>query len=691
MKARYVAFSARVRQYRHLAKKVNRLLKDGTFHLLSDFKKKKMLHKLQQRLKNIGHLFPQPRLRETFAGIALLLGTAAANPLDAQSFAPPVTAPFGLDENATFGFMATTDIDSDGDTDLFLWGYTSGSYNQSFLFYENTGTPEIPAFDNGAPVSNPFGFQSPGNITTPIFADIDNDGDKDLFLGTYYGGGINFLENTGTPDAPAFAAPVSNPFGLTGGTDFDVPVFVDLDNDGDLDLVSSQYYSDFLVFENTGTPEAPAFAAPSLNAFGLTPALPTSYVTFHTFSDLDNDGDIDMLQFAFDYYAGTQIYYQQNDGTPEVPDFGTPVLAPFGLDAASFLIGVPAMADIDNDGDEDLFVSADNYFEQSIYFIENTTIDISYPPTAADNTVTTEEDEAYLFQPGDFNFMDGDLSDQLSEVEITTLPTKGDLLLNGAAVTLNQAIPAADLPNLYFEPAANENGVPYDSFSFRVSDGAEWSTDEFTLTINVTPVNDFPVSTDAGVLGTQDIAYTFAQDDFPFDDIDGDNLTGVSIVSLPAKGKLQFNGAAATANQLIPVGEIGQLTFTPDAGEFGTPYTEFQFKVSDGTLFSTNANTLVINIQEASASKDRTLNATVTLSPNPASDLVLLKVESARPLGQPTAIISNAAGLVVRTVDLPQNTAAFNHAIDISPLAPGLYFLKIQSGDQWQTVRFVKA
>ncbi len=95
---------------------------------------------------------------------------------------------------------------------------------------------------------------------------------------------------------------------------------------------------------------------------------------------------------------------------------------------------------------------------------------VNTPPTASDNTVTTDEDTAYTFDAADFNFSDVDSGDTLSSVKITGLETAGALQLSGADVTLDQVITAAniDADSLTFTPAANANGDPYATFRFSV-------------------------------------------------------------------------------------------------------------------------------------------------------------------------------------------------------------------------------
>ena len=114
------------------------------------------------------------------------------------------------------------------------------------------------------------------------------------------------------------------------------------------------------------------------------------------------------------------------------------------------------------------------------------------PPTATDNTVTTDEDESYTFTAADFNFGDADDGDTLASVKIVSLEAAGELELDGTAVTENQVISSGDIidGDLVFSPAADGNGAPYDSFTFKVNDGEDDSVAAYTMTINVDSVPD---------------------------------------------------------------------------------------------------------------------------------------------------------------------------------------------------------
>ncbi len=232
------------------------------------------------------------------------------------------------------------------------------------------------------------------------------------------------------------------------------------------------------------------------------------------------------------------------------------------------------------------------------------------PPTTSNNSVTTPEDAPFTFASGSFPFTDVDAGDTLQLVKITALPSVGSLTLGGVAVALNQSIPVASLGTLVFTPVANQNGSPYTTFNFQVSDGTFFSGSA-TMTINVTPVADPPTTANNSVTTPEDTPFTFASGSFPFSDVDvGDTLQSVKITTLPAAGSLTLGGVAVSVNQEIPTASLSTLVFTPVANANGSPYTTFNFQVSDGSTFSGSA-TMTINVTPV-ADPPTTANNSVT-------------------------------------------------------------------------------
>ena len=124
------------------------------------------------------------------------------------------------------------------------------------------------------------------------------------------------------------------------------------------------------------------------------------------------------------------------------------------------------------------------------------------PPTAANNTVTTAEGRPYAFMADDFGFADTDTGATLASVRIVTVPTPGELALEGTAVLADAVVTKADIDadKLTFTPVAGATGDPYTTFTFKVNDGTVDSDDAYTMTIDVTAAtNTAPVFSSSNV------------------------------------------------------------------------------------------------------------------------------------------------------------------------------------------------
>lgn len=300
----------------------------------------KLVIKIRLILKDLFGVITRFDAKKVLGAAAISLGLFYSGEVNAQVFDPAVQNPFGIDTTQTFAMPAFADLDGDGDMDLLV-----GQYMGDMMYYENTGTASAPAF--AASVMNPFGITGTGTLAWPTFADLDDDGDMDLLAGDYYGG-FNYYENTGSASSPAFGAPSNNPFGLASVYYFAAPSFADLDGDGDLDLISGNYGGSLQYFENTGSATSPAFAAAVDSPFGLTTP---NYLSAPVMTDLDNDGDFDLLVGG---YGGDLLFFE-NTGSATAPAFGSSQTNPFGL-TAGYYYSWPATADLDGDGDQDVLV-----------------------------------------------------------------------------------------------------------------------------------------------------------------------------------------------------------------------------------------------------------------------------------------------------------------------------------------------
>lgn len=241
------------------------------------------------------------------------------------------------------------DINGDGDLDAFI-----GEYMNIIHYWENTGSRRTPQLLERTGAANPLDGANLLYLNTPAFADIDGDGDQDAFIGELYGT-VKYYQNIGTRTAPDLVerTGTQNPLAGVDVSDLSAPAFVDIDGDGDLDAFIGEYMGGLInYFENTGNRTAPLFTERTGTANPLGSAV-VGYSTAPAFADVDGDGDFDA--FIGEKY-GT-IKYFENTGTRLAPVFveRTGVTNPLDGIMATYL-SAPTFADIDGDGDQDLFI-----------------------------------------------------------------------------------------------------------------------------------------------------------------------------------------------------------------------------------------------------------------------------------------------------------------------------------------------
>ena len=253
------------------------------------------------------------------------------------------------------------DLDGDGDLDMII-GEDAGR----LVYYENTGTRLAPAYTERTNAENPFNGLDVGFYSAPVFADLDRDGDLDLVIGDWEGN-LSYYANTTIRMQAVYTEQTgaANPFdGIDVGF-FAAPHLVDLDGDGDLDLVIGELHGTLNYYENTGTGLAPIYTerTDAANPFdGIDVALYSAPIL----DDLDGDGDLDLIIGRQD---GTLSYFE-NTGTAMAPIYTerTGGANPFnGIDIGSF--SLPSFTDLDVDGDLDLIIGEGdgnlNYYENT--------------------------------------------------------------------------------------------------------------------------------------------------------------------------------------------------------------------------------------------------------------------------------------------------------------------------------------
>jgi hypothetical protein len=186
------------------------------------------------------------------------------------------------------------------------------------------------------------------------------------------------------------------------------------------------------------------------------------------------------------------------------------------------------------------------------------------PPTSTNFSISVSEDDSYAFTAGEFDFQDSD-GDPFIAIRVETLPAEGSLTYNGSAFPVPFQINQADIPLLVYQPAPDEFGINYSSWDYSVFDGADYSITSYSVTIDVSGVNDTPEF--------NDIADQVVDEDVALQSIP---ISGIS----PGPNETQSISFSATSSApaMVPDPVIdytdGQTTatreYTPAANQSGT-------------------------------------------------------------------------------------------------------------------------
>ena len=224
----------------------------------------------------------------------------------------------------------------------------------------------------------------------PTFADIDGDEDLDLFSGNIIGT-LNYFNNSGlNNNIPTFTLESNfwQEIYIVGQSRHGASAisFIDLDNDQDLDLSWGDYFQQSLyIVSNIGNQFNPIMDNDNIiTQFPYENPVNTAGLNLPSFIDIDNDDDNDLfvttLSGAYGYQLTNNFMFYENVDN----DY---LLQTYNyIDTIDLLSDInPKFVDIDFDGDLDLFIGT-NYDPTSfpwigkIVFYENIGVDSDNNP-----------------------------------------------------------------------------------------------------------------------------------------------------------------------------------------------------------------------------------------------------------------------------------------------------------------------
>ena len=305
------------------------------------------------------------------------------------------------------------DIDGDGDLDILafevggghVYWYKNFSKERNFqrdsLIFELNDRCWGHFYDNGFQAAVKLGSKDtcasslkggdgvevvarhPGATLTSY--DRDNDGDKDLLIGSISYENMSDLTNSGTPTQAWISAQDNRFPSNTEGVNlpsFPAAYFLDADNDGKKDVLVSPSSNNFVenlavswLYKNTGTNQNPSFILQQKD-FLVRDMLDLGAGANPAFIDYDADGLTDLVVGNYSYFKpfngrDARLFLFKNIGTATQPKFqliDDNWLNFKALSNIDFVNFSPTFGDMDSDGDLDMLVGEDT---GTLFYVEN--------------------------------------------------------------------------------------------------------------------------------------------------------------------------------------------------------------------------------------------------------------------------------------------------------------------------------
>jgi len=578
--------------------------------------------------------------------------------------------------------VALGDMNGDGDLDL-----VTGTYAGINKLYLNNGT------------SNPFNGVSSLNISNDadktqsiVLNDLNGDGKLDILVANFSQKNKLYLNNgTNDPFNGVLASNISN------DTDDTIAISsMDLNGDSKLDVVVGNYYQKNKFYLNNGTSNS--FNGVSSNDISSDEDDTRSIA----FADLDQDGDLDLV--IGNYNQKNKLYTNNGTATPFNGVLASDISS--DEDATRSL----AFADLDQDGDLDLVVG--NEREKNKLYRNNATANPFSGVIGKD--ISTDTDQTYsvciadLNKDGNLDLVVGNYGEanklyvrqnfkaHLNKVSSININATTDNI-EKIKITPTEVIPNNTSIDYY---VSNNGGIKYfkvrknNELTFATTgNDLRWKVELNSLSPSLSPrLKNLAISVPNSAPNASSFSIDIDEDEvrvftstqvsaINFQDVNNDSLDAIFIKTLPDKGVLTLNDLNITLNQKILGGDIIKIKFVPYLNEYATPYTHFNYVVSDAEANS-SVETITFNV---AAVDDAPLITTIAnqISQEDANDFNIT-FNASDEEGDPISYTVRSSNPSIATVSVVGNKLLINQVqnkygtitIDLNASANGLSSVK---------------
>jgi len=258
--------------------------------------------------------------------------------------------------------IGTADIDNDGDQDVFVASSSANNERNNFSWFEN--------IDGNGNFSSQNIIDNLWSCQSIASADLDGDGDMDIIGTASYS--VNWYENIDGAGNFGSAHTIDNPH-------WSKVKIGDIDSDGDMDIIIINSYDTVGWYENID-------GQGNFSAIHIIATI--NYYCQDVFvSDIDNDGDKDIIVSSSYFGYSSVVYFENLDG---LGNFGNEIVVTTSNLGGSSLFAT----DINGDTKKDILMATPN--EDKISWYEN----LSNTTNIATNI--TNEMKLYPNPTGDF-------------------------------------------------------------------------------------------------------------------------------------------------------------------------------------------------------------------------------------------------------------------------------------------------